>query len=66
MKAFVPLTDEEILGLRGTERLVPYRPGLPLASQLTATPLTDGKKLSPDAAEVRRRDAHPVPRPCRR
>jgi hypothetical protein len=34
MKAFVPLTDAVLAGLDGTETLVPYRPGLPLASQL--------------------------------
>jgi len=31
MKAFVPLTDAILDGLDGTETLVPYRPGLPLA-----------------------------------
>lgn len=66
MKAFVPLTDEELLGLRGTEPLVPYRPGLPLASQFGVMPSTGDRKLSPDAAEVRRRDARPIPQPCRR
>jgi hypothetical protein len=66
MKAFVPVTDETLDALNGTETLVPYRPGLPLASQFAVTEPPVGNGLNPDEVRAGRPDAGPVRRPCPR
>ena len=66
MKAFVPLTDDELYALGETDSLVPYRPGLPLASQFDITPPAVAEPFSPDGAEARRPDAPPAPQLCPR
>jgi hypothetical protein len=57
MKAFIPFTDDQIYALRETDSLVPYRPGLPLASQFSAAPQADQEPVNPGATEARHRDA---------
>jgi hypothetical protein len=66
MKAFVPLTDDELDALVGTEALVPYQPGLPLASQIGVVPPAGAEAFSPGATGARRPDAAPVPQLCPR
>ena len=66
MKAFVPLTDDELYALGGTESLVPYRPGLPLASQFSIAPPAVEEPFSPAATEAGHRDAPPAPLLCPR
>ena len=66
MKAFVPVTDDILDSLNGAEALVPYRPGLPLASQFAAVEPSPQGGFNPDAIRAGRPDANPVPQPCPR
>ena len=66
MKAFVPVTDDTLDALDGTETLVPYQPGLPLASQFAATEPPSLDVFNRDAVRAGRPDAGPVLLPCPR
>ena len=66
MKAFTPVTDDFLDALTGTEMLVPYRPGLPLASQFAVTEPPAGTGFNPDEAPAGRPGVSSVPLPCPR
>lgn len=58
MKVFVPVSDEDLAADNGVERLVPYRPGMSLWSQVTVEPSKDG--VNRYEVPVRPREARPA------
>jgi hypothetical protein len=63
MQVFVPLTDDALERLNSNERLVPYRPGLPLSSQAEMRPVEAKEEFSRCRASAHPRVARPDRRP---
>lgn len=66
MKVFVPITDDALETLQDSERLIPYRPGLPLLGELPACSPDPAVDLSRDPAPAHPRAAPPIQPPFHR
>ena len=67
MKVFIPLNEDDPEGWPASARLVPYRPGLSLLSQLPAQS-SDSRvqgEFNADEAPAYRQVERPAPPPCR-
>jgi hypothetical protein len=65
MKVFIPISDKHLEQWPAQQLLVPYRPGLALASQVTIEANDSAHELSRGAAQAGPRDEPPARTLCR-
>jgi hypothetical protein len=65
VQVFIPISDEDLDRWPAGERLVPYRSGLGLLSQLAAQEPAGGAALSRGEVPTRPPDERPTRPPCR-